>query len=231
MVLPSKKGEGGYSVDLVNTPVSAQWLVRWLDLQRCLAKAGGLVITLIETEQQVATARREQRTDIEISGVDYDPIRELAAVEQLLGELVVIPDQELTPEDLQTISKLRRLLRDPIVTGTWSQIEAGFLAKESQERLAQFLNGETGALHYVEQEVLSLGGHQIPLGRVEYVLESAALADQAECARQIEELDEDTEYLFVRFVPGENNSILLRYLDWLDSPTAAPYRSLTKTTE
>lgn len=224
MTLPSSRREGRYDFELVNTPVSAAWLLKWIELQRCLAKAGELRITLVSSGERLATARRNERMDIIDLTEDYGLVKELAAAEKLLGEPIIVPDGELTPEEKTTIGILRQLLRNPERSGTWSDETMGFYRQDIEERLSRFLMGESGSLNSVADEIVTLGGRQLNLGPVEYIFESAKLADIDESQRLIAGVEDKQAVVSLRFVPADNNTIVLRYQRWIDAVAAAPYR-------
>lgn len=207
-----------FNFTLKEGPVAAVWWLRWLQLQSCFGKPCSVRVTLVETETKLLTGRREGQ-----STPDYDPrwievVSELAKAQEKIGQPILIPESEFSEEEMGVVGKIRSLLRNPKVGGTWNNIEITMSVKDAESQLQRFFHGQQGPLHLRREERATLAGTEFSLGHILHEFESARLANEPEVHEQISSAENKEVEIRARFEPGDSNRAAMTYLDWIGEP-------------
>lgn len=216
LVLDSDRLSGNFNFTIVEGPMTAKWLLRWYEILRCMAKPGEVVGTLLEENVRLFRSRND---GLELNEVDEETlnlIRDLARIEEMLGQQIYVPDGDLSEEERQVIHKLRSLLRKPKFEVPWGSGLTVTIDRDGYETsIDDMLDGKNFPFLIEGNETATLASHEFSLGRVRRMARSAKLGN-------IEELNEqlargETILKMVLF-PAENDILDIDYLDWVHEP-------------
>jgi len=209
---------GRLSISLKDDPIAAPVLLQFLTAARCFAKPCRVQATVVGTGARLFKSNKSEHTDTGISDGWIAMVTDLAAVQEKVGQPILIPDRNFSHDEIATISFLRVLLHEPIYEATWTHLNLTWSAEDAIEALQQFTQAETYKFEGKEFVVQELFGSQLPLGPVQFMVEAMKLDNEAEVRKQIAAAaDKDTEIRF-RFVPSGNNKMVRHFLDWGGDP-------------
>lgn len=223
MVFPNFASDARYEFYPAERPLSSGWTVKVMDLHRCLNKAGVVKLTMLTSGKVLPTSRHTANEPPDFTDQEYDHFVQLSAAEQILGQPIMYPEDELTPEDIDTVRLLLHLLRNPEVEEDWNGAELEYLVTDPDPELQNLLDGGDMRLSIPADRTATLGNHSLHLGPVVQSVESLRLADIEETRRFVEKTGSG-QAIHVRVVPGSSTKMRTTFLNWVDAEPAVPYR-------
>jgi hypothetical protein len=205
-----------WSVSQRPGPMAVPWYLNYLRLNASLDHPGEASLTILDPGIPWGRSRYPGRTTPEVTSEMIDWVADLAMVQTRTGVPIYIPNRELSDDEIETIRLLRNILKNPVVSQTWTGAKLDFEWNVEQAR-AMFevlTSSEELRFRAVESRVVEIFGTQIPMGRVEQVFSHARLADADDLRRSVESLTEGVGEFAVSIVPGSSNKAEARYLDW-----------------
>ncbi|WP_220200364.1 hypothetical protein [Ktedonospora formicarum] len=203
-------------------------VLRKMQLGRCLSKPHTIRFINLETGFMVGSGRSEVGMCEAPDEDTLEAVAALDALQQKSGQLIVLPERELTGEEHQDLNLLRSLYRTGSVDTTWKTCTMSILVTdEDRDELTQTLSQtEEHGMVYLQQEFekLSLFGEEYDLGTIKPLslpakltnwLEVKALLDQGFCGS-----------LQLEFAPRDNGSFTKEYLEWLPEKDGDPASKL-----
>ena len=200
------------------TAVAAPVLLDILHVQRCFAKPCQVRVTMLETGLPLVDGRRNAVSFI-IDPEWVQAVADLAAIQDRVGQAILIPlDRDFTLQEEQTITKLRRILRDPVLIETWNYANVPRRGADALAELEALVRQNSNELVLVQAEEVTLFGATFSLGVIRHILQDARLANEVEIREQLAAgVDDDAEIQF-RFVPGDNSNVVSDYSTWGSAP-------------
>lgn len=232
MVFPNFASDGRYEFYPAEGPLSAGWSVKAMDLQRCLTKTGVIKITLLNSGKVMSTSPHTANQPVDFTDEEYDLFVQLSAVEQIVGQPIVLPEAGLTERDVESIHLLFHLLRIPEVEEEWNGAELEYLLEDPDPQMQHLLGGGEAQASIPGDRTVSLGTQTVHLGPVVQKVESFRLADIEETRRHIRIIEGigSRQSVYIPVVPGSSTKMRTTYLDWVDAEPATPYRQSKEAT-
>jgi hypothetical protein len=205
-----------FHFELREQPVSATWLKKWADIKRCVAKPGRLTFSFVETGVNLGWGRLHGQPGFKEDRAGDRMLTDLAAFEAKIARPIFVPLRAFTPDEVRTIEHLRFILKNPVLPQRWDGGTARFLwnAEEAREMLEALTRNPETQIRSINEQSVVLFGTEIPLGRVEQVMETARLANEAQLREQVQVLELGEAEFEIEFVPGSSSRAWARYLDW-----------------
>lgn len=149
---------------------------------------------------------------------------ELAAIAAKLGRRIVVPERPFTEDEAQTVALLREILHTGRVTRTWDSLEFALPAAAARDVLGDFAgqNVNSLGLEGAAGETVELFGTPLPLGPTRLYIPQARLANEREVHAALVAHPPQDGSVDLRFVPGEDRSVVTVYLDWALAPAPGP---------
>lgn len=205
-----------WTVSLANSKISAPLYRDFLRFVSTLDHPCEVVITPLEIGLPLGRTVNVGHAEPSVDPGTLNWATALAQVQEECKVPIFIPDREFTPDEIETIEFLWALVENPCQTGTWKNGsgEFGWDSTMATEMLDAFTDQPEFTLRKEETVVADLFGSVIPLGRVETVYETVALADKSLFRSQVQELGLNESVVSVAFLPGTSPRVTIRYLDW-----------------
>lgn len=211
-VMKLDEGIANFRFTLKSGPVAAVWWHHWIELQKRFSEPTEVKITMVENGATLSIGHRDAGDYLEYPSGWCDAIANLAEIQRLLGQPIFIPEEPLTEQDTDVISRLRHALLEPIAEGTWDKIGLAISTSDAQAVLDRFTNGASAPLNFGIEEKRSIGGHEFSIGSVHYSLESARLINEQEVNSLLANVEESGPELEMHFEPGDNNKGVFSFL-------------------
>ena len=163
--------------------------------------------------------------DLEPAGDGYITLIGMVAdIQKKSGIQIVVPERDLTDEDIEAIQEVHEIVSEGQVAGTWDEGKATFQPDLAtlESFVTHFADGRSVHLMLDAEETATLFGVQIPLGRVRQTLNSVRCANYDEVVRRYDELRSGTASITLHLVAGEDDTAVKVYLNWSKEPLAYP---------
>ncbi len=147
-----------------------------------------------------------------------EALEALDALQIKSGQLVFLPDRNLTYEEYQAVAMLRILFLTGKLNATWSKSSGSFtVTDDNREEIRQMLKPFEGSrisnITVFHEDKLSLFGGEYQLGAINPIVLAAKLANASEVEAFLDKgLSGE---LPLDFIPGENGSFAKEYVNWL----------------
>lgn len=231
MVFASTTSDARYTMELVEAPVSAHWIARWMQLQRCLSKPGKIVLTVVKSGQKLTVTDFKHHTPVDFTDEDFHFFQQLAIIEQILGQPIVVPDR-IGGKDRRILELLLNLLHNPTLEEAWTRGQLEYAAEVPDEGMDQLLSGSEFQLTLSQREIVDFSRSTLDLGMVDLEFEAMKIENLEDVRRQIKgrEIGENAEAIQVKVVPGSSKRRRKTYHIFVDAEPAKAFRRSSKPT-
>ncbi len=196
------------------------WLLRALRYQECISRPYTLRVRDYTTGLPLFDFRAASGTGTPPDPDEVEVAESLVALQTRFRRPLTIPDRHLTPEESEVVFLLHAVHRHGEVAGTWAGITLPMSPDGARKYLADFAGGQARPLPMYGRETATLVGVELPLGPTEVVLRQARLENADEVAAALGAGGDDS--IPLRFIPGDDDSWVKLYRDWLAAMPEAP---------
>jgi hypothetical protein len=185
-----------------------------------------MTVTMLNTGEELMASFSQSSSDAEFDDDEYRFYKEIAAIEQITKQPILLPATALSDNDHHNLFTMRALLRSPVMYETWTDANLVYLHDGMGEsELADLVSGKETTIRYQGEMTAQFNGNQYLLGRFQRDIKSARLDNLEEVQRALEEFSgQDKLELQLRLVPGLSNEMRTVFLDWIEAPAAALFR-------
>lgn len=178
----------------------------------------------LATDPLLRVLRHANGGSVEPPGHDRGFRDELAAIAAKIGRQIVVPERPFTEDEAQALALLREILHTGRVTRTWDSLEFAMPAEAARDVLGDFAgqNVNSLGLEGAAGETVELFGIPLPLGPTRLHIPQARLANEREVQAALAGHPPQDGSVHLRFVPGEDRSVVSVYLDWVPTPAPGP---------
>lgn len=197
-------------------PIAAPVLLQLLRILECLGKPCHVRVTLVETGLPLSEERRPGSEKPVVDPEFLALVTDLVTIQEKVHHPIYIPDRNLTPEEWETITLLRSILREPEATGTWENLTLTATGRsgDEDEILGPFLGVEPHNLRVEEEQFVELFGSEFSVGHVRTIVQEPRLMNEQDVREQLAAASDADTIVRLLFEPGRNNKVITRYLDW-----------------
>ncbi|MCB9006481.1 MAG: hypothetical protein H6656_03755 [Ardenticatenaceae bacterium] len=202
--------------------LNAVQLLENLTLQKCLSKPVSIKIIGLETGINLFKMDGHLKFFEPPEPDLINMVSDLATIQRRIKRPLVFPIRDLSEDEWKTIEKLRQILNEGTIKGTWDNLKITVIL--SSEGVKSLLaQGETSALRFTDNEVETLFGTELPLGPIETIFQLAKLVNFEEIQDRYEELKSGDKEIELIWIPGEdNNLVVTNYLNWIPGVESSP---------
>lgn len=223
LIMPRMPGEGRYTIGLQGERVSCSTILEWLDFRRCLSKPGKLLIKELSSPIIWPPIKRTKSENPDIDPDMYDFYYKMSVAEHVLQRAIYIPSDGIDDNDWESVWLLFNLLRDPHVSGQWTEGNLILEKVLDDPAIATFLKEKEHLLSHKAQMAITIAGQQIELGEIFREFESVRLADPAKVKHDYSSASPGESFK-VKLVPGDSKTMKTTYLQWKDHYLLNQYR-------
>jgi hypothetical protein len=142
-------------------------------------------------------------------------VEDIAAVQRKTKAPILFPDRSISEREDEIVNKLRCILHDGCIVGTWSPLSIEITSRDALVVLERFSDGQENSLFWEGTETTELFGVTIPLGPMIASCRSAILANESEVREAYERRSTDDELIEAHFISGSDNGVTIHYSNWL----------------
>lgn len=202
------------NIALRDGPFNAHQLAVITHFRRCWSKPLALQVVNLDTGLVMFQMRREQAVGDLPQPCHAAIIDDLAAIQRRIKQTIFIPERALTTEEEEMLSKVRAILHQGWISGTWSGQAQSLPARAVPEYLGAFSGGKTVPLVVTGVDHAVLFGVRFALGPVKFTFHEPHLENEAEARAAYAHRVSDDDPIELRFVPGANKQVTIEYAEW-----------------
>lgn len=187
-----------------------------LCLQNALSKDGAIIITKTDNGLElfnfpIKEGHFEPPSEHWLLLLEY-----LVFIQTKTNRQITFPTRGITPEEANTVAKVRHILTTGQTNGTWDS----FTVNPDRKGVENFLNhvkstpGQASPLILETEEAVEIFGTEIPLGPVRTFMEQAVLENETQELERFLETATEEDSLQLRFKPHESNRATTSYISW-----------------
>jgi len=219
VVLKTAVRKATINVNIKDGAYNALQTLSIIKFHNCFTKPAKVSIVSIDTGIPVLGSTLVSKRNKPLSKAFEEMVADLAVIQEKVRRPIVFPDRNFTREEREVIAKLRTILHEGTIEGTWKQLELEVEVSQIPSLIQTFRDGEDFRFRAEGEEVVLLFGTEIPLGKISQVFYDARIEDVAGLEARLGKLKEGVAVLPVRLVPFPGNRAVIRYLDWQQEKT------------
>ncbi len=192
-------------------------LLMQMQFLRVLSKPHTVRFTNLETGIPIGSSRSEVGQCDPPNSDAIEALEALDALQIKSGQLVFLPEHDLTDEEQQDIKILRLLFRTGKL-GAWSKYSPSVTVtddnrEEIRQMLMPFAGGNVSTITFWQEEKFLLFGEEYPLGAIKPVVLPAKLANESVARTFIDQ--GSCGELLLEFVPSNDGKFTKEYVNWV----------------
>lgn len=189
----------------------------FIKISRCLSKSPTFKLENLRNGSILAQGQTNS-DGFECPSDGYVEIIELLAIIQNSIEVpIVVPERDLTEEEVVLIHEVHEIVTKGRLEGTWIDASATFRPDLPTLEIfvADLADDKATVLAFDEEETVELFGVPIPLGHVRHILRSAKCKNYQEIVARYDDLRSGTASITLHLVAGEDDLIIKEYTKWV----------------
>ena len=194
---------------------------KFLDLSRCLSKSP--IFKLEDLRNGLTFAQGQLNSNnIEFPSDGYIAlIGLLADIQKKSGIIVLVPERDLTEDEVILIQEVHEIITEGRVECTWDDGKATFQPDQPtlESFITNFADDKAVFLAHDSEETVNLFDTEIPLGHVRQTFHSVKCKNYDEIVARYEELRSGAATITLQLVAGEDNTVVKEYQDWPKNET------------
>lgn len=214
VVLGAKTNKSSVSFQIKDGPHSVLHLKSIGQFFECFTKPAKASVVFLDTGIQLMEVGIAQQRNKPTSKNFMEVITDLVAIQERVHRPIYLPNRKLTNEERGTIAKLRTILHDGKIEGTWKSLNFPIEVEQIPSLIEIFKSAEDSRFRAETMEKVSLFETEIPLGRVSMTLYDARLKDIDKLEQRVSKLPEGTTSINIQLYPNPGNRAVTKYLDW-----------------
>lgn len=190
-----------------------------LRFKTCMSKPGVLRLIHLDTGLQML--------ELQTTGAGDAPAKQfteamaaLADMQAKLKRPIDIPARDFSEDEWETIVRLSLIVRTGKLIGEWTSISFSLPPEGATNLLAAFGGGQVNVAFVDVETTEELFGVELPLGIERQMYQQARLANEDDVRRALQAAESDGTQVETRLVPGDDHTVIMEYLDWLNRPSS-----------
>ncbi len=217
LVLDRKSGLVHFTMNAPQFGLNVKQILDSLQLQHAMSKGGVLRLTHLETGLRALEVPFGAGST-ETPDQDFlEAMRDFVAIQMKVGRPINMPDRDLSQDEMNLLNKLRHILHVGRVRTQWETLSMTVNAKSVREALPEFSDGQAQPINVTRSETIALFGVELPLGPTLLHAPQGKLINEADVRTQLLGAD-DNSPIELHFVPGEDDTVEVQYLNWIEQP-------------
>jgi Restriction endonuclease len=218
LVLNRQTGKVNFTMNSRQYGLNVKQILDSLRMQQAMSKGGLLRFFHFDSDLRLL--------EVPISAGSTEPpdADQLAAIEDFVAIQIKVqrpinlPDRDITPDEMNLLNKLRHILHFGRLRSQWDNLMVDLPAQEARKLLPDFTGGRAQSIGRQDSETVEFFGVELPLGPILHCAPQAILANEEAVNKQLEHAGDDTP-VTMRFVPGDDDTYVIDYLNWGVEPT------------
>jgi hypothetical protein len=203
-----------FNIRIKDGPFNALQIKDIAQFYNCFTGSSRVIVIPIETGIPLFEERITNKRNKPLARSYMQMISVLAAIQVSVRRPIIIPERNFTHDEAITISKLRTILHEGKIEGTWNNLKMELSRTELPAIIKVFKEGDDVRFRGESEEVVELFGTEIPLGRLSQTFYDPYIEDLDELERAIAILPDNIDPLQITLRPRSNNLVVSEYLDW-----------------
>lgn len=215
LALDNVQHTGTINFNFAGPPVNVSQVLEWYRLRRCLSKDVTVRVFAVDSGLLLIEEHWEEGTNEAPPEGWIREFEDLQRIQAKVRVAITVPTEDWSEEDRFAINRLRTILHQGRVTGRWADATLNGPAASVRVLLEHLQQEGRKLLVITQDDTEQLFGLALPLGEVQVTYNDVRLADEEGVRRQLAEITDDETNVQVRIVPGEDDTLLWEYVDWL----------------
>lgn len=207
--------------DYYGKTLNAAQLYKLLNFQLCVSKS--FVLRLVSLEHQLVVFEQDGKAICQPPKKGFMRMaRDILEVQQRIKKPLMLPVKHYTQEDIETINKIREILRKGKIVTRWDKFNVT-LINFDKARVATLLS-QPNNVRVEREESIDFFGTEIPLGIVSYVMQGAVVENSDEVMSITENMDRNTVLKIYFASKNEKDTLEIVYSAWYPPKSPASTR-------
>ena len=208
---------GNLHIEARHSPCNAVQYLEWLLLATCLSKPVRVEVENVETGITLFDMRLNSNMEApDPNHVEF--IKALATIQKKTKVPLLVPERDLTLDEVRLIEELHKIVTVGRLEGTWDDLSViPQLDPELLQGLIQECSHGRPNLWVLEhEEVMTLFDTEVPLGRVRKTLSGLKMENMEELRQKFDDLCSGEASIELHFKPTGDAKVISEYFEWID---------------